>query len=94
MRYLSARKDLMRYAEAHRHGFPIGSGAVEATCKSLVSQRMKLCLLRTPSTAQSLMFSRLGRSSPTPMVRWLYVLLAAAKSPQNESLMSSRRQRA
>ena len=41
IRYLSARKDLMRYAEAHRRGFPIGSGAVEATCKSLVSQRMK-----------------------------------------------------
>ncbi len=41
IRYLSARKDLMRYAQADRHGFPIGSGAVEATCKSLVSQRMK-----------------------------------------------------
>ena len=41
IRYLSARKNLMRYAQAHRHRFPIGSGAVEATCKSLVSQRMK-----------------------------------------------------
>jgi hypothetical protein len=41
IRYLSARKDLMRYAQADQHGFPIGSGAVEATCKSLVSQRMK-----------------------------------------------------
>ncbi len=46
-----------------------------------------LCLLRTPSTAQSLMFARSGSSWPTPMHHLLYALLATAGSslkPQRE----------
>jgi hypothetical protein len=31
----------MRYAELRAKGYPIGSGVVEAACKTLVTQRMK-----------------------------------------------------
>ena len=50
IRYMHARISEMRYAEAQSLGLPIGSGAVEATCKSLVAQRMKRVLrpLRKP----------------------------------------------
>ena len=41
IRYFEKRLKLLRYAAARRVGLPIGSGAVEATCKSLVALRMK-----------------------------------------------------
>ena len=49
--YLANRGDRMRYAKARRDRLPIGSGAVESTCKSLVSVRLKRsgCRWKQPS---------------------------------------------
>jgi|HigsolmetaAR202D_1030399.scaffolds.fasta_scaffold13729_2 hypothetical protein len=46
LRYFRRNKKRMRYAEWKRQGFMIGSGVVEAACKTLVAQRLKLSGMR------------------------------------------------
>jgi len=44
--YFRLNHDRMRYAEMAAKGYPIGSGVVEAACKTLVTQRLKLSGMR------------------------------------------------
>lgn len=44
--YFRKHKARMRYAELRAAGLPIGSGVVEAACKTLVTQRLKLSGMR------------------------------------------------
>jgi hypothetical protein len=39
--YFRRNRHRMRYAELAAKGYPIGSGVVEAACKTLVTQRLK-----------------------------------------------------
>lgn len=46
LRYFTRNRRHMRYAEYRSHGLPIGSGVVEAGCKTLVGQRLKRAGMR------------------------------------------------
>jgi len=41
LNYFKNQKDRMRYSEYQKRGLPIGSGVIEATCKTLATQRLK-----------------------------------------------------
>lgn len=41
MRYFRSNRERMRYAEFRARGLPIGSGVVEAACKTIVGARLK-----------------------------------------------------
>lgn len=44
--YLARNRDRMQYAAYRRRGLPIGSGVVEAACKTMVGQRLKRAGMR------------------------------------------------
>lgn len=46
LRYFTRNRSRMDYAEYRRQGLPIGSGVVEAACKTLVGQRLKRAGMR------------------------------------------------
>ncbi len=57
--YIENHRERFRYASARAAGLPIGSGHVEATCKTVVSVRMKRCGARwKPDGAQSVLSLR------------------------------------
>jgi hypothetical protein len=59
LRYFRKNRKRMRYAEWKRAGFMIGSGVVEAACKTLVAQRLKLSGMRwSASGAQAILTMR------------------------------------
>jgi len=46
LRFFTRNRSRMKYAEYRRRGLPIGSGVVEAACKTLVGQRFKRAGMR------------------------------------------------
>ena len=82
--YLDRNADRMRYSRLRAKGLPIGSGHVEATCKTLVSTRMKRCGARwkTPGGQAVLSLRALAKSS-----RWnaaMAILLPTWRNPVQE----------
>ena len=64
LRYLSERRDWMRYGEYRSRGLPIGSGRVEAACKTVVGRRMKCTGMRwTVAGANPVLWVRCARLS-------------------------------
>ena len=62
VRYLSERRGQMRYAEYRSLGLPIGSGRVEAACKTVVGRRMKCTGMRwTVAGANPVLWVRCAR---------------------------------
>lgn len=54
--YFRKRRHLMRYAELRERGLPIGTGVMEAACKTLVTQRMKQSGMRwSPTGGQAIL---------------------------------------
>ena len=41
LHYLEENKDRMRYADFRKQGFFVGSGVIEAACKSIIGARLK-----------------------------------------------------
>jgi hypothetical protein len=56
--YLRKHRGRMNYAALVARGLPIGSGVVEAACKTLVAQRLKLSGMRWGHGAQAILTAR------------------------------------
>lgn len=56
--YFRKHRHRMNYAELKAAGLPIGSGLVEAACKTLVAQRLKLSGMRWGTGAQAILTAR------------------------------------
>ena len=62
IRYLSERRGQMRYDEYRSRGLPIGSGRVEAACKTIVGRRLKCTGMRwTVAGANAVLAVRCAR---------------------------------
>lgn len=82
--YLDRNADRMRYPGLRAKGLPIGSGHVEATCKTLVSTRMKRCGARWKTAGGQAVLSlrALAKSS-----RWdpaMAIVLPTWRQPVHE----------
>ena len=81
--FIENRRDRLRYATIHAAGLPIGSGSVEATCKTVVEDRMKRAGSRwTEPGAQAILHLRsLATSSRARWEKALANILDSYKIP-------------
>lgn len=76
--YLRARQEQMRYGEYQAAGLPIGSGAVESTCKQMVTARCKQAGMRWSEAGADAILAlrsfvlneRFDELCPKPLVSW------------------------
>lgn len=73
--YFRKHRHRMQYAALKARGLPIGSGVVEAACKTLVAQRLKLSGMRWGRGAQAILTARSWDQSERFDAAW--ALLAA-----------------
>lgn len=75
--YMENHLELMNYAGARAQGLPVGSGVVEASCKTIVEVRMKRCGMRWKEPgAQGVMRLRAMSTSAAPFWHAAYHRLA------------------
>jgi hypothetical protein len=75
--YMENHLELMNYAGARAQGLPVGSGVVEASCKTIVEVRMKRCGMRWKKPgAQGVMRLRAMSTSVAPFWHAAYHRLA------------------
>ena len=90
--YVINNHDRLRYATAHAAGLPIGSGTVEATCKTIVEVRMKRagCRWYEPGGQAVLGLRALATSEPN---RWRAAMAHVLASYRHEVRMLTARER-
>lgn len=91
--YVINNRDRLRYATAHAANLPVGSGTVEATCKTIVEVRMKRAGCRWyESGGQAVLGLRaLATSEPK---RWRAAMAHVLASYRHEVRMLTARERA
>ena len=82
--YFRNHRHRMGYAEAKDQGLPVGSGVVEATCKTLVTERLKRSGMRwSERGGQAILTLRALRNGPRELdsvVSEIFLGFQAAKS--------------
>jgi len=82
--YLDGNADRMRYKRLRDKGLPIGSGHVEATCKTLVATRMKRCGARWKTSGGQAVLSLRSLAKSSRWEEAMALLLPTWRTPVSE----------
>jgi hypothetical protein len=80
--YFRKNRHRMNYAELAQQGLPIGSGVVEAACKTLVTQRLKLSGMRWDEPGGQAVLTVRGWTQSSDRFDRAWALLAATYQSQ------------